>query len=47
TKKNTHEIEIHSEVGLYKFSFQNNPSPTNPKTSWLAALSILEILEKI
>jgi aspartate dehydrogenase len=47
TKRNTHEIEIYSEVGVYRFSFQNNPSPTNPKTSWLAALSILEILEKI
>jgi len=46
-KKNIHEIEIQSEVGEYRFSFQNNPSPINPKTSWLAALSILEILEKI
>ncbi|MHA1346070.1 MAG: aspartate dehydrogenase domain-containing protein [Candidatus Heimdallarchaeaceae archaeon] len=45
TKKNTHEIEIHSEVGVYRFSFQNNPSPTNPKTSWLAALSIFDLLE--
>ncbi len=45
TKKNTHEIEIYSEVGVYKFSFQNNPSPTNPKTSWLAALSIFDTLE--
>ena len=44
-KKNIHEIEIQSEVGEYRFSFQNNPSPTNPKTSWLAALSILDTLE--
>ncbi len=42
--KNIHEIEISSDVGDYKFSFQNNPSPTNPRTSWLAALSILEVL---
>lgn len=46
-KKNTHEIEIYSEVGVYRFSFQNNPSPTNPKTSWLAALSILDVLDRI
>ncbi len=45
--KNIHEIEIQSEVGVYRFSFQNNPSPTNPKTSWLAALSIFDTLEKI
>lgn len=44
-KKNIHEIEIQSEVGVYRFSFQNNPSPTNPKTSWLAALSIFDTLE--
>lgn len=43
--KNIHEIEIQSEVGVYKFSFQNNPSPTNPKTSWLAALSIFDTFE--
>lgn len=45
--KNIHEIEISSDVGEYKFSFQNNPSPINPRTSWLAALSILEALGKI
>ncbi|MBY8999647.1 MAG: DUF108 domain-containing protein [Candidatus Heimdallarchaeota archaeon] len=45
--KNIHEIEISSEVGFYRFSFQNNPSPTNPKTSWLAALSAIELLEQI
>ena len=43
--KNIHEIELTSEVGEYKFSFQNNPSPTNPRTSWLAALSIFDTLE--
>ena len=46
-EKNIHEIEIVSEVGNYKFSFQNNPAPTNPKTSWLAALSAIELLENL
>lgn len=45
--KNIHEIKLESEVGYYNFSFQNNPSPTNPKTSWLAALSAIELLEQI
>ncbi|MHA1552616.1 MAG: aspartate dehydrogenase [Candidatus Heimdallarchaeaceae archaeon] len=45
--KNIHEIEINSDVGFYRFSFQNNPSPDNPKTSWLAALSAIELLEQI
>ena len=46
-EKNIHVMEIESEVGHYKFSFQNNPSPTNPKTSWLAALSAIGLLEQI
>ncbi|MHA1667552.1 MAG: aspartate dehydrogenase domain-containing protein [Candidatus Heimdallarchaeaceae archaeon] len=45
--KNIHEIEISSEVGEYKFAFQNNPSPTNPRTSWLAALSLLDMIKNI
>ena len=38
--QNKHMIEIELEVGKYKFLFENNPSPSNPKTSWLATLSI-------
>ena len=45
--QNIHEIEIVSKAGEYKFTFQNNPSPTNPKTSWLAALSLLRTLEQL
>ena len=40
-KGNTHEIEIVSEVGRARMVFENNPSPTNPKTSALTALSIV------
>ena len=45
--KNIHTIEIESEVGQYKFIFENNPSPTNPKTSWLAALSAIYAIKTI
>lgn len=45
--QNIHAIEIESEVGNYSFKFENNPSPTNPKTSWLAALSAVYSLNKI
>lgn len=39
---NTHEIDIHSPVGRARFVFENNPSRTNPKTSALTALSIVQ-----
>ncbi len=45
--KNIHIIKIESIVGNYEFTFDNNPSPTNPKTSWLAALSAVSILKGI
>jgi aspartate dehydrogenase len=45
--QNIHSIEIESEVGKYKFKFENNPSPSNPKTSWLAALSAIQTINKI
>ncbi len=45
--KNIHAIEIESEVGKYTFLFENNPSPTNPKTSWLAALSAIYAIRSI
>ena len=45
--KNIHTIEIESDVGKYNFTFENNPSPTNPKTSWLAALSAIYAIKVI
>lgn len=45
--QNIHSIEIESAVGNYSFKFENNPSPTNPKTSWLAALSAINSINKI
>lgn len=37
---NTHEIDIASEAGRARLVFENSPSPLNPKTSALTALSI-------
>ena len=45
--QNIHMIDIESTVGSYSFTFKNNPSPTNPKTSWLAALSAIYAIKQI
>ncbi len=43
--QNIHELEISSPVGNYKLVLQNKPSP-NPKTSYLAPLSLVAALKK-
>ena len=45
--QNIHKIVIESTVGTYSFTFENNPSPTNPKTSWHAALSAIYAIKQI
>jgi len=37
---NVHEISVTGAFGHFNIRFENNPLPDNPKTSWLAALSI-------
>jgi aspartate dehydrogenase len=37
---NVHEIEIESAAGIAEFRFMNAPSPDNPKTSAVTALSL-------
>lgn len=44
--KNVHEVEAFGAFGSLKIRLENNPLPDNPKTSWLAALSIEEALRK-
>jgi aspartate dehydrogenase len=39
-ERNTHEIAVESPVGTAFMSFANLPSPSNPKTSALTALSL-------
>jgi aspartate dehydrogenase len=40
--RNSHEIEIESTAGRASFVFENTPSATNPKTSAVTALSIVQ-----
>ncbi len=44
-ERNTHTIEAEGEFGRMQLQVENNPMPNNPKTSLLAALSILAVLQ--
>lgn len=39
-EQNVHELDVHGSFGRFTIRLVNNPLPGNPKTSWLAALSI-------
>lgn len=45
--KNTHTIEVSGEFGAFQFVVENASMPNNPKTSYLAALSILSLLNNM
>jgi aspartate dehydrogenase len=45
--KNIHEIEAEGEFGKLFVRMENVPSPTNPKTSHMAALSAIALLRRI
>lgn len=45
-KRNCHEIEIESTAGRASFFFENTPSATNPKTSAITALSIVQAVKE-
>jgi aspartate dehydrogenase len=47
TKVNMHEIMAKGSFGEMYFQVKNVPSPTNPKTSYLAVLSAIECLRSI
>ncbi len=44
-EQNTHTIEAEGDFGRMQLQVENNPMPNNPKTSLLAALSILAVLQ--
>ncbi|WP_033543240.1 aspartate dehydrogenase [Planococcus sp. CAU13] len=44
-ERNTHTIEAEGVFGRMQLQVENNPMPNNPKTSLLAALSILAVLQ--
>jgi aspartate dehydrogenase len=45
--RNIHEIEAEGDFGKLFVRTENVPSPTNPKTSYLAALSAIALLRRI
>lgn len=46
-EKNTHEIVVEGAFGRFTVIMENEPSPENPKTSYLAILSALATLRKL
>ncbi len=44
---NTHEIHFRGEAGRLTMKFENVPVPANPKTTYLACLSVLAALKNI
>ena len=44
---NRHEIEVEGDFGRISTRVENVPSPRNPKTSYLAALSAIATLRSI
>lgn len=47
SEKNIHEIEAEGDFGKLFVRMENVPSPRNPKTSYLAALSAIALLRRI
>jgi aspartate dehydrogenase len=45
--KNIHEIEVEGDFGRLVTRMENVPSPHNPKTSYMAALSAIGLLQRI
>lgn len=45
--KNVHEIEAEGDFGKLFVRMENVPSPANPKTSYMAALSAIALLRRI
>lgn len=45
--QNVHQVEVIGEFGEAAFTIKNNPLPSNPKTSYLAAMSILGTLDRL
>ncbi|MQF68901.1 aspartate dehydrogenase [SAR202 cluster bacterium AD-804-J14_MRT_500m] len=41
---NTHEIVAKGEFGTFRLTFENQPHPKNPRTSYLSVLSAIELL---
>jgi len=46
-RTNVHEVEVKGAFGEAKFFISNLPSPDNPRTSYLAALSVMRAIQGI
>lgn len=46
-RRNSHELYVKGSFGTLRCITENVPSPSNPKTSYLAALSCMAILRKV
>lgn len=44
---NRHQIEARGPFGNLRIEVNNQPSPDNPRTSYLAALSVLALIERL
>jgi len=44
--QNKHVIKVHSQFGSVSIEVSNVPSPTNPKSSWVVAQSIISAIKK-
>src|SRR5699024_9685320 len=44
-QENTHEVKAEGTFGNMRIQIENKPMPNNPKTSYLAALSIISTLQ--
>ncbi|ASW09892.1 aspartate dehydrogenase [Rhizobium sp. 11515TR] len=44
SSSNTHKVEADGAFGRFSIVLENRPLPENPKTSWLAALSIQQCI---
>ncbi|MEM4020332.1 MAG: aspartate dehydrogenase domain-containing protein, partial [Thermofilaceae archaeon] len=45
--RNVHEVLVKSKAGTLYVRVENVPHPSNPKTSYLAALSAVELLREL
>jgi aspartate dehydrogenase len=45
--RNIHEIEVESEASKISIRAENVPHPNNPRTSYLAALSVIQLLKQL
>ncbi len=45
--RNIHEIYARGAFGSFEMRLSNHPSPQNPRTSYLACLSVVSVLQKV